>query len=79
MGLHSLDQDEDEDEDLTNLNSKLECRPLHWSASTTNQRVELFERRGAVYSVQDLQIVPPDWVRQPRPMLENFAGCLIEL
>ena len=79
MGLHSLDQDQDSDQDLANLNSKLECHPLHSSASATNQRLELFERRGAVYSIQDLQIVPPDWVRQPRPMLENFAGCLKEL
>lgn len=78
MGLYSLDQDQDQDsdQDLTNLNSKL---PLHSSASATNQRLELFERRGAVYSAQDLQIAPPDWVRLPRPMLGNFAGCLKEL
>jgi hypothetical protein len=75
MGLYTLDQDQD----LANLNSKLECRPLRSSASATNQRLELFERCGAVYSVQDLQIAPPDWVRPCRPMLESFAGCLKEL
>jgi hypothetical protein len=81
MGLYSRDQDQDSDQELTNLNTKLECRrPLRSSSeSATNQRVELFERRGAVYSVQDLQIAPPDWVRPRRPMLESFAGCPKEL
>jgi len=78
MGLYSLDSDQDSDQDLTNLNSKLECRPLRSSVSATNQRLGLFERRGAVYSVQDLQIAPP-WVRPRRPMLESFAGSLEEL
>jgi hypothetical protein len=75
MDLYSVDQDQD----LTNLNSKLERRPLRSSASAKNQRLELLERHGAVYSVHDLQIAPPDWVRLPRPKLERFAGCLEEL
>lgn len=72
MDLHSLDQDRD----LTKLSSKLECRPLRSSVSATNQRLALFERHGAVYSVQ---VAPPDWVRPPRPMLESHAKSLIEL
>jgi hypothetical protein len=63
-----LDQDQDLDQNLMNLNS-----------SATNQKLALLERGGAVYSVQNLQIAPPDWVRPRRPMLERFAGSLKEL